>query len=321
MNSNDRSDANYEEGSQRDDGSIRPNDEPREKAAEVERDIERTRQRMTGNIDTLGQRLSPQHLKEQAQEAISEKAQQVVAEIGDQARKTGDRIVEFVAGNPLPVAAATLGALWLFTKRSRSDVSGDRMARFAYTGPDRRLGGGMLDRMSAGAEDARKAVTSAAADAAERVEGAVRQTRERAGDLVAGAKEGLKDVGGRVGEQAQQARGGISRLLEEDPLIIMAGAAVLGVALGSLLPGTRREDQLMGRTRDAVVDRAETVVRQVKATAIDAGHQVADAVQDQIVEKGPEVKGALQDAADQIGKKVSESASRVMDESKRAASS
>lgn len=294
----------------RDDHSFTPSDEPENKAAEVEREIERTRERMTGNIDTLGEKLSPQHLKEQAQEAVSEKAQEVMAEMGDRARKTGERIVEFVAGNPLPVAAATLGALWLFTKRSQSGVSGDRMARFAYTGPDRRVGGGKLDRMKAGAEDARRAVSGAAADAAGHVEGAVRQTRERAGELVTDAKDGLRDV-----------RGGISKLVEEEPLIVMVGAAVLGVALGSLLPGTRREDALMGSTRDAVVDRAEGAARQLKASAIDAGHQVADAVKDQVAEKGPDIETSLRDVADKVGKQVSESASRVVDETKRAASS
>lgn len=290
---NDRLDPTGER-SERQDG-FDQNDEPREQAAQIERDIEQTRRRMTDSIDTLGEKLSPQRLKEQAQEAIAEKAHEVVAGIGDQALKTGDRIIGFVADNPLPVAAATLGALWLFTKRSRSGVSGDRMARFAYTGPERRTG------------------KLGAADATARVGNAVRQTRERAGDFIENTKEGLKDMEGRVEEQAQRARGEISRLVEEQPLVIMAGTAILGMALGSLLPGTRGEDQLMGRARDAVVDRAESAARRVKAAAVDAGREVADVVQDQIADKGPEVKGALHDAADEIGKKVNESASRLKD--------
>lgn len=280
-----------------------PSDEPRDKAARVEREIERTRERMAGNIDSLEEKLSPENLKEQAREVVSEKAQEVVAEIGDRARKTGDRLIEFVAENPLPVAAATLGAMWLFTKRSRSGVSGDRMARFAYTGPERRTGGGKLDRVKASAEDARKAV------------------RERAGELVDETKEGLRDVGDRVGEQARRAKGSMSRLVEEDPVIVMIGAAVLGVALGSLLPATQREDELMGPARDNLVDRAERTARQVKASAIDAGHEVADVVQDQLRERGPEIKETFRDVADKVQEQVKDSASRVVDESKRAASS
>ncbi len=107
---------------------------------EIEREIERTRDRMSNNIDALGDKLSPENLKQQAKDAIAGKAQDVVANVGDQARQTGSRVVDFITENPLPVAAVTLGAIWLFTMRkgSRREVSGDRMARFAYTGPERR---------------------------------------------------------------------------------------------------------------------------------------------------------------------------------------
>ncbi len=57
--------------------------------AEIEREIERTRERMSSNIDQLGERLSPDNLKQQAREAISVKAQDVVSNVGDQARETG----------------------------------------------------------------------------------------------------------------------------------------------------------------------------------------------------------------------------------------
>ena len=57
--------------------------------ADIEQDIERTRQRMTTNLDELGDRLSPENLKRQAKDAISEKAQDVVTNVGDQARQTG----------------------------------------------------------------------------------------------------------------------------------------------------------------------------------------------------------------------------------------
>lgn len=75
---------------------------------EIEREIERTRERMTRNIDALGNRLSPQNLKAQAKDAITEKAQ-----------RTGSRIVELVRRNPLPFAAVGLGAIWLLARGRR----------------------------------------------------------------------------------------------------------------------------------------------------------------------------------------------------------
>src|SRR6476620_5205049 len=107
---------------------------------EIEREIERTRDRMSRNIDELGDRLSPSNLKEEAKSAIKDAAQGAVSNVGEQARRTSSRLVEVIRENPLPVIAVGAGVTWLLTQRSRSDVSGSRMARYAYTGPERRQG-------------------------------------------------------------------------------------------------------------------------------------------------------------------------------------
>ena len=49
--------------------------------------------------------------------------------------------MDVIRENPLPVIAVGAGVTWLLTQRSSSEISGDRMARYAYTGPDRRQGG------------------------------------------------------------------------------------------------------------------------------------------------------------------------------------
>src|SRR6476659_1052305 len=107
---------------------------------EIEREIERTRDRMSRNIDELGDRLSPSNLKEEAKSAIKDAAQGAVSNVGEQARRTGFRLVEVIRENPLPVIAVGAGVTWLLTQRNRSEISGNRMARYAYTGPERRQG-------------------------------------------------------------------------------------------------------------------------------------------------------------------------------------
>ena len=57
--------------------------------------------------------------------------------MGESARATGFRMMDFIQENPSLVAAMGLGAVWLIQQRNKSDISGDRMARFAYTGPIR----------------------------------------------------------------------------------------------------------------------------------------------------------------------------------------
>jgi ElaB/YqjD/DUF883 family membrane-anchored ribosome-binding protein len=274
---------------------------------EIEREIQRTRARMGRDIDALGEKLSPQNLKQQAKDAVAEKAQDMVSNAGQQARRTGSRLVEFVRENPLPVAAVGLGVTWLFTLRTRSEVSGDRMARFAYTGPERRtdghtsLGRRLADRTARVREKVSGAaaeVSERAGDLADRAGDVVDRVQERAGDLSSTAKR-------RVQEQTQRARGGLEQMMEENPLALVAGAAILGLALGLVLPETRREQRLMGSRRDQLADRVQTTVDRVKEAAVEAA---------------PELKSSLKDAAVTVGQQVKESAGRVAEEAKQAAS-
>jgi ElaB/YqjD/DUF883 family membrane-anchored ribosome-binding protein len=277
---------------------------------EIEHEIERTRERMSSNIDALGERLSPDNLKQQAKEAIAGKAQDVVANVGDQARQTGGRMIDFITENPLPVAAVGLGAIWLFSMRrgSRSEVSGDRMARFAYTGPERRqpdgrpgLGRRLVDR----AASVRDTVGDAASHAGERIGELKDQAEERAGQL-----------GGKARARARDAKGGARRMLQENPLALAAGAAVLGLALGMLLPETEPENRLMGETRDELGDRISNVAGRVKDAAIEAGRDVKETVREEIDQRAPEVTSTLREAAEHVKEQIKDSATAVAQEAK-----
>jgi ElaB/YqjD/DUF883 family membrane-anchored ribosome-binding protein len=269
---------------------------PERSPEEIERDIERTRERMSSNIDALGNRLSPDNLKNQAKEAITGKAQDVVSNVGDQARQTGSRVIDFITQNPLPVAAVGLGAVWLFSLRNRSEVSGDRMARFAYTGPERRE------------PDGRPGLGRRLADRAEHMKDKVSDVTSRAGELGSGAKE-----------RAREAKGGLERMMHENPLAIAVGAAVIGVALGMLLPESDREREMMGPARDRLGDRVQNTAERVKDATVEAGREIKDTVKEEVSYHGPEVKSTLKDAAATVGQQVKESASRVAREAKQEA--
>ena len=159
---------------------------------DIEREIEATRERMSRDIDELGDRLSPDNLKRQAKDAITGKAHEMVSNVGAGARRTGFRMMDFIQENTSLVAAMGLGAVWLIQQRNRSEISGDRMARFAYTGPERR-GSGLTQRIADRAGDVRHAIGSAVGSATETVSeraGELReQARDRAGDLAERAEE------------------------------------------------------------------------------------------------------------------------------------
>jgi len=296
---------------------------------EIEREIERTRERMSENIDALGEKFSPQNLKQQAKEAITGRAQDVVDNVGEQARQKGNQLFDFIRENPLPVVAVGLGAYWLINQRNRSEISGDRMARFAYTGPGRRDreneysrdreneysgGGGVRSRIADRASGVKDSVSDAASGVADRAG----EFADRAGELGREAKDKVQGLGYRAREQSRRARGGIERMSDESPLKLVAGSAVVGLILGLLLPETERESRVMGSTRDQLVDRAQDTVQRVKDAAVEAGREVTDSVKQEISERGPEVKSTLKDAASSVGEQVKESASRVKDEAKQA---
>jgi len=62
----------------------------------------------------------------------------------------------------------------------------------------------------------------------------------------------------------------LQRAIEQNPLIVGAGALMLGAAFGLAIPETDVENDLMGETRDSVVGRARGLGR-------DATHQVQEA--------------------------------------------
>src|SRR5688572_12815535 len=243
---------------------------------EIEREIEETRNRMSQNIDELGDRLSPQNLKHEAKSAIKNAASDAVSNVGEQARRTGYRLVDVIRENPLPVIAVGAGVTWLLTQRTNRDISGDRMARYAYTGPDRRQGegSGLKNRIGGAVSDLKEKVSDTASGIA-----------GRASELASGTQQRAGEIGSQARRQTERVKTNLEHVAEENPLSIAIGATILGMAIGLLLPGTERENELMGPTRDQLVDRAERTAERVKDAAAEAGREVKDAVQTEISER------------------------------------
>jgi ElaB/YqjD/DUF883 family membrane-anchored ribosome-binding protein len=295
---------------------------------EIEREIEATRERMGRDMDELGERLTPSNLKRQAKEAITGKAQDIAHNVGESARYTGFRMMDFIQENPSLVAAMGLGAVWLIQQRNKSEISGDRMARFAYTGPERRregIAGKIADRAGQVGQTVLEGMSSAASAVGERASDIGAQAgeitdraRERVGELGVGVRQRARDLGYRARDRGRQARGGLERLVEENPLAVAAGVAVLGIACGLLVPESEREQRLMGPVRDDLVDRAQETARRVKDATVEAGQELRESVREQVSEQVPAVKTVVRDTVEAVGQQVKEQANRVKEEAKQA---
>jgi ElaB/YqjD/DUF883 family membrane-anchored ribosome-binding protein len=297
---------------------------------QIQLEIERTRERMARDVDAIGHRLSPRNI-----------AQGAVDSMGWQARATGSRMFDFIREHPLQVAAVGLGVTWLMSMRSAGEVSGDRMARYAYTGPDRRSGafrrrGEIGSRVGEIGSEARETVASAASSVSERAGELKERAQERAeelsqrvseragmlshraGQLKERAQERVGRLGDRTRWQATRARSGFERMLEENPLAVAAGAAVFGLALGLLLPESERENTWLGPTRDRLIDRAGDAAERVKDAATEAAREVKQSVQEEWAERKPELQNTVQEAAQNVKEQVKDAASKVKEETKDA---
>lgn len=67
--------------------------------------------------------------------------------------------------------------------------------------------------------------------------------------------------------QAKRAGRSLADFIEEQPLIAGLVTVVLGALVGLSLPGTRREDEILGGTRDHLAEQAREVAERAKAVA------------------------------------------------------
>jgi hypothetical protein len=87
---------------------------------------------------------------------------------------------------------------------------------------------------------------------------------------------------GRLAVDGERMANQVQRAWNDNPLLIGAAAAVFGAIVGMAVPATARENELMGETRDSVLDGVQQTVRekvdQVQQAASTVVGQVQDAV-------------------------------------------
>ena len=256
---------------------------------EVERlraDIETTRVELSNTIDAIQQRLSPARLKQDAKDSVREatigRVKQMAKNAGEKAGGAGRGIIEVVRDNPVALAMIGLGAGWLFmNSRKRSKQLGSVNERTAigyesaYPGGRSELGRETL------AERTRESVSDAAHSVGERVSDVREKVRDRASDVVERVTEVASDVAERAGETLGRVSDTSERQLiharsayDETPWVGAAVALALGAAAGLSFPRSRREDELIGDKRDALVER----VRETGHDKIEAVRHVAEQV-------------------------------------------
>jgi hypothetical protein len=94
----------------------------------IRAEIGETRERISHDLDEIGERLNPHNVKEDIQDGIREatigRVEQMARHAGDSLIGAGSGIIQTIRDNPLPAAVAGLGLVWLFASRAESSSRG-----------------------------------------------------------------------------------------------------------------------------------------------------------------------------------------------------
>jgi hypothetical protein len=249
-----------------------------DRSHQIEAEIDRTRAAMDRTVDAIAGKLTPQQLMLECLGVFKE---------GSSALAT--KVVQTAREHPVPATIIGIGIGLLFTESARGGTSAgeaetrDRNVGFGGYGdypagePSVRTEG-VASTVKGKTEEIKDSVVLGAMEAREKIGAKVEHARESADHL----KEQVAEGAGRVREQASQvpvyarqqwhdAQLGFWRTMDRKPFAIGMAALAAGVAAGLTVPSTRKEKELMGETRDRLLDQAKGLGRE----AVDKGKQVA----------------------------------------------
>ena len=238
--------------------------------ARLRADIEQTRAAMGDTLNAIQERLSPERLKAQAKESIREatigRVEKMARKAGDKAGNTGRDLLDVARDNPVPLALIGIGAGWLlYNSRKRSARADyDRTAigyESAYPG-DGTNARPHDNGIKARAEHIAHAVSDKVSEVREAVANKATDAAHHAGEVAAGITHSVSDGVHRAEGSAESAAMNARYKYEETPWVGAAVAIALGAAAGLAIPGTRREQELLGDKRDELMDRAREIGRE-----------------------------------------------------------
>ena len=276
------------------------NNDVDQRTREIRNEIEETRGEMSETIDAIQEKLKPQNIVADATDRVKTAATERVREMADTASQTAQQAIDYtrdrastMAGsareNPIPLALIGIGAAWLLTKRSRRtpDTGRGRYQRDfgdygqAWTSDESPYedenNRGVMARIRENPLPAALAGVGLTWLAFSRGDRPSNRWRETSTDVASRTREYASETTDSIRRMARKRQSQVERMVQENPLLVGAGALMLGAAFGLAVPETETENEWMGETRDNVVERAREAARDAATQVQDAASSVADA--------------------------------------------
>ncbi|HVC80498.1 MAG TPA: hypothetical protein VNL35_08380 [Chloroflexota bacterium] len=88
-------------------------------------------------------------------------------------------------------------------------------------------------------------------------------------------RQSTGQLGAQARDNVMQAKAGLQQMVQNNPLVVGAVVAGLGVMVGLAVPETDKENELMGQTHDALMQQAGQAAQE---TVTRVGQAAADAI-------------------------------------------
>jgi uncharacterized protein YjbJ (UPF0337 family) len=235
-------------------------------------------------------------------DAAAESVGSAAHEAKERVQRAGTATVTFARDNPMPLALIGVGLGWLVASNMKRRAERERLyepreyygprdygAR-QYFGSSPYPGPGdwpeTAERFPSGFAAPEEAVRAGGErdELGGKVRRAAGSARERVSHAAHRVEQRVEHAGARGRELADRARAGVGRarsnavdLAYDNPLAVGAAALFAGIGVGLLLPPSRRENEMIGETRDRIVGGAREAVEEVGRAVKETARDVAGA--------------------------------------------
>lgn len=228
---------------------------------DIEREIDRDRSHFSETLSALESKLSPGQIVDQA--------------LGYAKRNGGDfsdNLVRTVTSNPIPTIITGIGMAWMALNQNSSTAA----HQYGHSSSN---GSGLSDKLS-DAKGKAQGFEDNLSDSAHRAS-------ERANQMAGDARHSAQEISARGRLQWERTSRQAVNFFEENPLAIGAAAIAIGTLIGSAIPSTAREKELLGEAGEQMVDEAKGMADSAKKTASEAGRAGVQAAEERVKETKP----------------------------------
>lgn len=270
-------------------------EKPTETMNDIRKLMEQTREDIAGTLEGIRHSFGRRGRRsgEKARGETSRRARMMFGEVDQMGKQIGRTVLDTARGNPVPLALLGLGLSWLAAERFRGLGEG-RESQEGLTSaaayPEARYEIVYPEEVSFHA--AQHGYYTREGETMEQVSEKLATGQKKAEEKVGQARD-------KASRQARKAEGGFRRLLETHPLVFGLGAAAFGAVVGFAIPETRREREVMGQSRDELVERSKEIgrhaVEEAKTTLKEAGEAAKEEIEKGLNQASKEAAGSVRE--------------------------